>query len=260
VLFSSVSGLLGGAGQANYAAANAFLDGLASHRANSGLPATSLAWGLWETATGMTSHLDRTDQARLARGGLIPMSEQRGMALFDATFQADQPVLAPAPLNLTRLRDQTPSVLRGLAQNRTRRAANTEAPDSSLRHRIAALVDGERMLELVRRQAAAVLGHADESAIDAGRAFKEIGFDSLTSVELRNRLHTATGLRLPSTLVFDHPNPDALATYLLDRLVPATPAPATTSTVRQRIEASTVEEIFDLIDRELGRSPEGRAR
>ncbi|WP_437112630.1 SDR family NAD(P)-dependent oxidoreductase [Streptomyces hydrogenans] len=235
VLFSSASGQLGGAGQGNYAAANVFLDALAGHRRRLGLPAVSLAWGMWADASGMTGHLAEADLARIGRGGLVPMSLPEGLALFDAAVAAGRPVLVPAPLDLAGLRsragaDGLPAVLRGLVRGGpvVRRAAQA-APVSAggLADRLGALPGPERervLLGLVRDQAAAVLGHAAADGIAADRAFKEIGFDSLTAVELRNRIAAATGLRLPTTLVFDFPTPQALAVRLLALLAPADPA------------------------------------
>ncbi|MEU5404181.1 SDR family NAD(P)-dependent oxidoreductase, partial [Streptomyces sp. NPDC005963] len=234
VLFSSVSGLLGGAGQGNYAAANVFLDALAVHRHRLGLPAVSLAWGMWEDASGMTGHLGDTDRARIGRGGLVPMSLAEGFALFDAAVAAGRPLLVPAPLHTGTLRAQAgtvgvPPVLRALVRGPVvRRAARTsgESP-RGLAERLAALPGPERervVLTLVRDQVAAVLGHLAADDIAADRALKEVGFDSLTSVELRNRLATASGLRLPTTLVFDFPTPRALASRLLALLAPGDPA------------------------------------
>ncbi|MEU9609875.1 type I polyketide synthase [Streptomyces sp. NPDC048057] len=230
VLFSSASGLLGGAGQANYAAANVFLDALSRHRRALGLPATSLAWGMWEQASGMTEHLAEADRERISRGGLLPMSVPEGMALLDAALAADRPLLVPAPLDRAALRAQAeqgtvPAVLRSLMRARAvRRAARgTQVPVAPLVDRLGALPAAEReqfLLSLVRDQVAAVLGHMEADDIAAERAFKEIGFDSLTSVELRNRIGAASGLRLPTTLAFDFPTPAALAGHLLARLAP----------------------------------------
>ncbi|MFD7901533.1 SDR family NAD(P)-dependent oxidoreductase [Kitasatospora sp. NPDC059747] len=230
VLFSSASGLLGGAGQANYAAANVFLDALARERRAEGLPAVSLAWGMWEDASGMTGHLAAADLARIARGGLVPMPLPVGLALFDASLADGRPFLVPAPLDTAGLRaragsGELPAVLRSMVRGQVvRRAAQgVAASAATLADRLAALRGPERaqvLLRLVREQVAAVLGHLNPDDVDADRAFKEAGFDSLTAVELRNRIGTATGLRLPTTLVFDHPTPAALAGHLLTLIAP----------------------------------------
>ncbi|MEU0061132.1 SDR family NAD(P)-dependent oxidoreductase, partial [Streptomyces sp. NPDC006334] len=234
VLFSSLSGTLGGAGLANYSAANAFLDALARHRHERGLPAASLAWGLWEQRSGMAGRLSDVDLARMARVGAAPMSADEGLALFDAATALDEAVVVPARLDLAGLRAQAAAgvmaplfrgVVRTSAVRRTASAAGgrTEEGASGIAGRLTGLAraDQERMLlDLVREQVTAVLGHATPEEVRANRAFKDLGFDSLTSVELRNRLRSATGLRLTPTLVFDHPNPAALAQRLLDELVP----------------------------------------
>ncbi|MFE0178054.1 SDR family NAD(P)-dependent oxidoreductase, partial [Streptomyces sp. NPDC059002] len=234
VLFSSVTAALGNAGQANYTAANGFLDALARRRRAHGLPATSLAWGLWGQATGMTGHLDAADIARMSRGGVAPMTSEQGLALLDAALAADRPVLVPAKLDQQALRAQAgsgllPAVLRGLVRAPARRAAAaaTTAGGASWAERVAALPDTERtaaLRDLVRTQVATVLGHADATSVDGARSFKDAGFDSLISVELRNRLNAATGLQLPATLVFDHPTPDAVVAHIAGR-VSGTAAP-----------------------------------
>ncbi|MFJ5122914.1 type I polyketide synthase [Kitasatospora sp. NPDC088548] len=225
VLYSSAAGVLGGPGQANYAAANAFLDALARHRRARGLAGQSLAWGLWADRSGMTGHLDAEDTARSTRSGVAPLSADQGMVLFDAAAAVDEPLLVPMLLDTAALRagaatGSVPALLQGLVRTPARRTVEAGTPaDSadSLARRLAGQTGTEQqrfLLDLVRSLVAAVLGHASSDSIAADRAFRELGFDSLTSVQLRNRLNTATGLRLPTTLVFDYPNPTALAEYL----------------------------------------------
>ncbi|MDN3356251.1 type I polyketide synthase [Actinomadura sp. DC4] len=235
-LFSSAAGTLGNAGQANYAAANAYLDALAARRRAAGLPATSLAWGLWEPASGMTGDLGDADRARMARGGFGALPAEGGLALLDAAWARQDTWAMAVRLDTGALRSApVPPLLGELAGGPVRRraAAGTAgggADVAGLAARLAGLGAAQAqdlLTETVREQAAAVLGHADASAIEPKRAFKEVGFDSLTAVELRNRLSAATGLRLASTVVFDHPNPAALAATLRAGLVPdAAPEPA----------------------------------
>nr|WP_187414050.1 type I polyketide synthase [Actinomadura chibensis] len=231
VLFSSVAGVLGSAGQAGYAAANAFLDALARHRRAEGLPATSLAWGLWDNGSGMAGDLDGADLARMRRTGIRALSPEEGLALFDAR-DAGPAVLIPARLDTAALRAQAesgvlPAILGRLVQRGARRAAapsgETGETGETWRRRLAELAEDDRreaLVDLVRTESVAVLGHDSPSVLKSDQAFKEAGFDSLTGVELRNRLSTRTGLRLPSTLVFDHPTPAALADHLLALFVP----------------------------------------
>ncbi|MFD4322420.1 type I polyketide synthase, partial [Streptomyces sp. NPDC058548] len=232
VMYSSASGVMGGPGQANYAAANTFLDALAQHRRAAGLPAVSLAWGPWDRAGGMTGTMSEADVQRLTRAGLPPLSAELGTALFDAALTGEDAVVLPVRLDLAALRSQgePPALLRGLIRTRTRRAAATgSATASALVQRLAGLGQEERqdiVLDLVRGQIAVVLGHAGADAVDAARTFQDLGFDSLTAVELRNRLGAASGLRLPATVVFDYPTAEALVRYVLDELFTAESADA----------------------------------
>ncbi|MER6188279.1 SDR family NAD(P)-dependent oxidoreductase [Streptomyces sp. NPDC001652] len=229
VLYSSASGVFGTPGQGNYAAANAYLDALAARRRERGLPAHSLAWGLWQEESALTAHLGAGDRARVERSGVRTLSSEEGLALFDAALGVDEAVLVPVRLDLGGLRTraasdgEVPGLLRGLVRTTGRRAAG--AVDASgaeaLRRRIEAASETERrrlVLDLVRQQAAAVLALADSSEVEAERPFRDAGFDSLTGVELRNRLNTATGVRLTPTAVFDHPTPVALTGHLLQHL------------------------------------------
>ncbi|WP_229402175.1 type I polyketide synthase [Micromonospora okii] len=223
VVFSSGSGVFGSPGQGNYAAANAFLDAAMANRRAAGLPGLSLAWGLWEQATGMTAHLGGADQARMSRGGVRPMTATEGMELFDAALAADQALLVPVKLDLREVRagGAVPHLLRGLVRAGRQQARAASGDDGGLARRLAGLGPEEQetlLLDLVRGQVAVVLGHSDPAAVRPDGAFKEAGFDSLTSVELRNRLREATGLKLPATLVFDHPTPLVLARHLRDEL------------------------------------------
>ncbi len=228
VLYSSAAGVFGNPGQANYAAANTFLDALAHHRRANGLPATSLAWGLWETDEGMAGSLGRSEQARIVRGGLPPMSADLALDLFSAALRPHgHALVVPIRLNQPALRAQAgsgmlPRLLHGIVRVPSRRAARSkDAASLLLRLREQSPADRERaLLDLVRGQIAAILGHAGTAAIEADRGFLDMGFDSLTAVEFRNQLKASTDLNLPPTLVFDYPTPTALVRYLHDALVP----------------------------------------
>ncbi|WAP56084.1 type I polyketide synthase [Streptomyces sp. S465] len=309
VLFSSAAGVFGNPGQGNYAAANAFLDALAQHRRAQGLPAVSLAWGLWEDEGGMAATLATADRQRMSRGSMGALSNAEGLALFDVSGLAGPAVLIPAALDLATLRAQSMAgvvpLLRGLIRTPVRRAAaggGGADEAAGLAERLAGMSAAERdrfLTNLVCGQVATVLGYGSAAAIEPGAAFKELGFDSLTAVELRNRLGAATGLRLPATLIFDYPTPDALAGHLraelphgddggpsvfgeLDRLEAALAVAADDSVTRSRItmrlqallakwndaqdatadgdtddhdlETATDDELFDLLDDELGSS------
>ncbi|HXR29389.1 MAG TPA: SDR family NAD(P)-dependent oxidoreductase, partial [Solirubrobacteraceae bacterium] len=294
VLFSSVAALVGSPGQANYAAANAVLDALAQKRRAEGLPGSSLAWGLWADPGGMAGELDKTDLARLERMGVKPLSTDLGLELFDQAQRLDAALLAPVRLDLGALRAQAragmlPAMLRGLVRAPARRAGTA---GGSLAQRLAGVQDADReriVLQLVQAQVAAVLGHASPGTIDPGRAFSELGFDSLGAVEFRNRLTQASGVWLPSTLVFDHPTSAAVAQLLLSevgggveppieqeltklegmlatiatgekqrvagrlrRLLAAISADGVQRTSERIEAATTADEVFQLIDAELG--------
>ncbi|MFI1019106.1 SDR family NAD(P)-dependent oxidoreductase [Streptomyces sp. NPDC020965] len=229
VLFSSMAGTVGGGGQSNYAAANAYLDGLAEYRRGLGLAATSLAWGLWEDTAngGMTGHLAEADRTRMARGGVFPLALDEGIALFDAALATGKATLVPVHLDTTALRahaDELPALFRDLVRAPKRRtAAEGRAADSAddLAGRLAGLAAEARrplVLGVVRAQVAQVLGYASADLVEPERAFQDLGFDSLTAVELRNGLTAVAGVRLPATLVFDYPSTDILTDFLLAEL------------------------------------------
>ncbi|MET8774547.1 type I polyketide synthase [Nocardia sp. NPDC004654] len=221
VLFSSVAGAFGNAGQGNYAAANACLDALAAHRRATGRRGKSFAWGLWSTDGGMAAELSDVDRHRMSRSGMLPLSEEQGLALFDAATGMDNAALVLARFDLDAMRSAgftAPALFSALVPHR-RMAASVAS--TALRARLANTPDSERfgvLVEIVRGQVAAILGHQNANAIAADKAFGELGFDSLTAVEFRNALKTVTDLHLPATLVFDYPTPQALAEYLADEL------------------------------------------
>ncbi|WP_159061099.1 type I polyketide synthase, partial [Streptomyces hygroscopicus] len=230
ILFSSVSGTFGGAGQANYAAGNAFMDALAQHRRAEGLPAASLVWGPWTQGSGMTSELGDADVTRMTRTGMVALTPEAGLALFDATRDLDGAVLVPMTMDMSSLGEPVPALLRGLVRTPARRTAESGAasttadPATELRQHLAGKSETEReriLVDLVCDQVAIVLGYASGRAIEPGHAFKDLGFDSLSAVELRNRLNAITGTRLPATLVFDYPTPAALARFLREEVTPA---------------------------------------
>ncbi|MEH1102387.1 type I polyketide synthase, partial [Micromonospora sp. CPCC 205561] len=222
VLFSSVAGVLGSPGQAAYAAGNAFLDGLAQLRAQRGLPAISLAWGMWDT-DGMAASINDVDRARVTRTGLVPMTAPVGLGLWDAALSHGGAALVPAVVDLPAMRAQTaagrvPPMLRALVGPAAKRR---RSGTGAWVDRLAGLDPQEARTQvalLVRGMIAQVLGHGGADQVPADRAFRELGFDSLTAVELRNRINSATGLRLTSTLVFDYPTPGALSEHLYEQL------------------------------------------
>ncbi|MFC8129716.1 SDR family NAD(P)-dependent oxidoreductase [Streptomyces sp. NPDC057302] len=252
VMFSSFASTLGTPGQANYASANAYCDALAVHRRAQGRAGLSVAWGLWEAASGLTGTLSAADRARIDRYGIKPTSAARGCALLAAAFAHGRPDLLALDLDARVPASSdaaVPAVLRALAAAgapttaRPTAAAVGEAADWPAR--LAALTGEERlelMARLVRTHAAGVLGHADPNAVQLDTPFKDLGFDSLTAVELRNRLAAATGLKLPAALVFDYPQTQGLAAHLVQRLAPdGAPAPSGDVTAQVLREVARVE-------------------
>jgi polyketide synthase 12 len=253
VLFSSMAGLVGGSGQANYSAANAYLDALAAQRRANGLPAMSLAWGLWEQASGMTGHLQSADLARLNRDGILALPVDDALALFDQALVVDEPFLVPARIDRGALRVKSsagtlPPMFVELISGPARRQVGDSLAAAQSRSALAAQLTGlpvdEQhgvLLDLVRSHMATVLGLPSPEAIGADLAFQDHGFDSLTAVELRNRLKAATGLTLSPTLIFDYPNPAALAEYFRTQLSDEPEAGPTANAVEaelQRVVAS----------------------
>ncbi|MFE5124817.1 SDR family NAD(P)-dependent oxidoreductase, partial [Streptomyces sp. NPDC056669] len=228
VMFSSTAGTLGASGQSNYAAANAYCDALAARRRALGLPGLSVAWGLWADASGMTGHLEEADRARMAQSGIGAMSSERALGLLDAAVRHGHHHLIAIDLDVRALAGQPaltlPAPLRALTGGGTaRRTAATARPHTDWAGHLATLPLEEQrrtLLSLVLTHAAAALGHSDPGRIQTERGFLELGFDSLTAIELRNRLTAVTGLRLATTLIFDHPNPAALAAHLHTELAP----------------------------------------
>ncbi|MDT0574234.1 type I polyketide synthase, partial [Streptomyces sp. DSM 3412] len=261
VLFSSAAGTLGSPGQANYAAANAYLDALAVRRRSRNLPGLSLGWGLWEddgTTTeaaggspaqhpdtapgsdanhgsdpihgseghrGMGGRLSGSDRARIARGGVGTLTTEQGLTLFDAACAGTRPAVLPVLLDL-RPQEDVPHILRSLVSARRKGAATASRHGSpaDLRRRLGTAGTEERyehLVELVRSCTAVALGHRGPQDVDPGLGFLESGFDSLTAMELRNQLQEATGLRLAATTVFDHATPADLARHLADEFAGA---------------------------------------
>jgi acyl transferase domain-containing protein/acyl carrier protein len=241
-LFSSVAGVLGNPGQGNYAAANVTLDALAAYRHQLGLPAISIAWGLWSDEASMAGALSEAELARLARSGVAALDREQGLALFDYALKCGAPAGGDPLLVASRWENAAlaaraeggnlPHILRGLVRTPRRTTAGgtgtaTATGGADLIARLAELAeaDGRRLLtELICSHVASVLAHASSDQLDVDRSFSELGFDSLTAVEMRNRLDAATGLRLPATLAFDYPTVAALADYLFQSLAPAAPS------------------------------------
>jgi hypothetical protein len=222
IMFSSVASVFLGAGTGSYAAANAFQDAVAYQRRAAGFPAVALAWGLWEQASGMSAGADDLSKNRLSRrGGALPIGPEEGMGLFDAALGVGQGLVVPAKLDLQTLSaDATagsgvPVLLRGLV--RPGRPLARATRDSQLADRLAGLAPAEQevlLLESVRTHVAMVLGHNTTYHIDVDQGLFEIGLDSLTALELRNRLGELSGAQLSPSFVFDYPTPGMIAAQL----------------------------------------------
>jgi polyketide synthase 12 len=259
VLFSAFAGTIGNPGQGNYAAANTFLDSLASYRQARGLPGLALAWGLWDRIGGIPGSLSENDLARLGRAGIVPLSDEQGLGLFDLALDGAEALVVPVGFDISGIRAQARGgtlapLLSSLVGPATRRASGSAG--GSLAQRLAGAAQSEHpsiVLHLVRAQVAAVLGHASAEAVDPERSFVELGFDSLTAVELRNRLSTATALRLPATLVFDHKSTAAVAEHLLGQTDAGGGEPAKgegemmTTLFRHALEDGTEERFMELM-------------
>ncbi|MFE0650165.1 beta-ketoacyl reductase, partial [Streptomyces sp. NPDC059534] len=224
-----------------YAAANAALDALAWQRQGRGLPAVSVAWGLWAEASGMTGHLGEAELRRIARDGNVPLGVEEGLELFDAAMDTTLAAVVPAKLEPARFRRPVPPLLSGLVRGTVRRAARSAQPagTATLKSRLDGLPESEAqrlVLDVVRAQAALVVAESSGDAIDPELSFRDLGFDSLTAVELRNRLAGATGLRLPTTVVFDFPTPARLAAHVHEQLAPSAPAPEAADSALAEIE------------------------
>ncbi|MFG2533579.1 phosphopantetheine-binding protein, partial [Streptomyces sp. NPDC048516] len=264
-----------------------------------------LAWGLWQHTTNLTTHLHTTDHQRLNRAGITPISDEEGLALFDAALTLDRPTLVAARIDTPQLRLQAsagllPGLFRGLLRTPQRRASTTVTPAAELADRLARLPVAEQeslLTDLIRSHVATVLGHSSPTRVEVDRGFLDMGFSSLTAVELRNRLNAAVGLRLPTSVVFDHATPLALARHVRTQVLPEdsvsfqpflteldelerdllaiSPDTRMSLSIRlqdfllklnqvqdtegtvgdtftDRIDTATDDEVFELIDRELG--------
>ena len=258
VMVSSIGGLVSAAGQGGYAAANTFLDALAQVRAAHSLPAQSQSFGMW-SGVGLSRTLSDADIARVARQGLPALTTAQALRLFDAALADGRPHLATVRLDeraLTGRTEDVPALLRRRQPSRPARVkAGEPAAGPSLRTELAALTGIEqdtRLSQLIRTHAAVVLGHDGADSIDPARGFLDLGFDSLSALELRSRLADLTGLRLPPTLLFDYPSVAVLSGHLRRQLFgaelaePAPPLPAVAD-----LSGASAADLFDILDNEL---------
>ncbi|WP_344867044.1 SDR family NAD(P)-dependent oxidoreductase, partial [Planomonospora alba] len=297
ILFSSGAAVWGSAGQAAYAGANAFLDALAQRRRSRGLAATSIAWGTW----GGGGMVDADTEVHARRLGLRSLDPAPAVGVLQQALDHGESHLVVADIDWERfvpayvlsrprpLLDALPEVRAILDGD----PADAAPRDSDLAGRLAGMPEAERsrvLLDLVRAQVAAVLEYDGAATVEPRRAFKELGFDSVTAVDFRNRLSAAIGRKLPTTVVFDYATPAALADHLRAELCPDAGDPveaeldrleamvaslssaeieraqivtrlravlnrlgaADGTAVAERLEAATADDVFDFIDRELG--------
>ncbi|AOS63999.1 type I polyketide synthase [Actinoalloteichus hymeniacidonis] len=261
VMFSSAAAALGAAGQSNYAAANAFIDAFAQHRKTHGLPATAVAWGFWEQRSAMTGHLDATDVQRITATGIVPLTSKEGLELLDLARHAEPAHTLALRLDHTALRHtpEIPPLLTRLIPrtgSMRRAAAAVEAGPQTgpkLLDHLAQLSENERgpaLADAIRAEAVLVLGRAQEDAASDDTTFRDLGFDSLTALELRNRLATTTGVRLAPTVVFDHPTSEELAGHLLPKLKLRAGAPAAAPT--ENVDDGGEDTVVSLYQRAIG--------
>jgi polyketide synthase 12 len=252
VMFSSLGGTVGSPGRGNYAAANAFLDGLATHRRAAALPGISMAWGFWEQA----------DPVRMSHSGFAAMTTDQALELFDTALIANHPTVVAARLDTTALHSPTlstqlPPLFNQLVRHPVRRLVTTDTTGikSALAQRLHGLTLDQQhdlLLGLVRSHVAVVLGHSNPDDIDPRRSFQDSGLASLSAVELRNRLKTATGLSLSATLVYDQPTPAALATHLHRQLSESSVNEAPEAEIQRLIRAIPVQRLRGILDALLG--------
>ena len=222
VLFSSAAGVVGSPGQGNYAAANAFLDALATHRHAAGLPGTSVAWGLWEQTSTMTGHLDDRDVARMRRGGVAAMTHAQAVELFDAALVVDHPAVVAARLDHTVLGNpavtaQLPPLWSRLITRSRRREVRVRADASKIS--FADLSSDERrwkLMHLIQAEVALTFGYSRPEDVDPDGALEDSGLDSLGALELRNVVAALIGRTFSPTISFRHPTLAKVVEYLAD--------------------------------------------
>ncbi|MFF3617059.1 SDR family NAD(P)-dependent oxidoreductase [Streptomyces sp. NPDC002580] len=215
LLISSAAGVLGSPGQGNYAAANVFLDQLAHHRRALGLPGISVSFGAWAGEGLAAEHADLDRMARLGHRALSP---DQGRQLVELALRRGAPHLVAWSLDLPRLRESTDAGTAALWRSLLPAPHTGQRGDVTLADRLARLPEADRaarVLALVREEASRALGLRSAESVRPDQPLRELGMDSVTAVELRNRIGTRIGTRLPATLLFDHPTAARLSAHLL---------------------------------------------